>query len=193
VQSNGWIIDNWEQEVARGLNCLGAWILSSGGINDNFVPTFVAEPGDEYEFLRDYASSAGVRLEKTRESNKGRPPEWVPRSDASVLGRLLYTWIGIKGNKSQKKVQFPEYLQEAPDSIVQDFLQVYVQQRGVYRDDRGGCIQISVNRTDSFRRALKSRLQSIVNDPNEIRGEAFPLRICGDAMGTLRQYPTIEA
>ena len=163
VQSNNWIIDSWEQEVARGLNCLAAWILSSGGINENFVPTFVAEPGDEYESLSDYASSAGVRLERTRESDEDRPPEWLPRSNASVLGRLIYTWIGVKGDKSRDKVEFPVYLQEAPDTIVRDFVQIYVQQRGVYRDDRGEYIQISVNRTDSFRRSRHLR------PPSEIR------------------------
>jgi hypothetical protein len=193
ARSNGWITDSWNEETARGLNCLAAWILSSGGINDSFVPAFVAELSDEYETLSDYAHSAGIRLQRTRESDEERPPEWVPRSDASVLGRVLYTWIGIKGDKSRDKVDFPAYLREAPEFIVQDFLQVYVQQRGVYRDDRGGSIQLSANRTDSFRQALKSRLQTAVVDESEIRGEAWPLRICGSAMETLGQYPNIKS
>jgi hypothetical protein len=192
AQSNGWITDSWNEETARGLNCLAAWIVSSGGINDNFVPAFVAGFSDEYETLSDYAHSAGIRLQRTRESDEDRPPEWIPRSDASVLGRVLYTWIGIKGNKSRDRVEFPAYLREAPEFIVQDFLRVYVQQRGVYRDDRGGSIQLSANRTDSFRRSLKSRLQDTVDAESDIRGEAWPLRICGTAMETLGQYPNIE-
>ncbi len=193
ARSNGWIIDSWNEETARGLNCLAAWTLSSGGINENFVPSFVAELSDEYETLSDYARSAGVRLQRTRESDEERPPEWVPRSDASVLGRVLYTWIGVKGNKSRDRVEFPAYLRESPEFIIQDFLQVYVQQRGVYRDDRGGSIQLSADRTDSFRQALKSRLQAAVVDESEIRGEAWPLRICGSAMETLGQYPNIKS
>jgi hypothetical protein len=49
-----------------------------------------------------------------------------------------------------------------------------------------------VNRTESFRQALKSQLQPIVDNPKEIRGEGWPLSIYGDAMETLRQYPHIE-
>jgi hypothetical protein len=190
--SNGWIIDGWDEAPARGLNCLAAWILSSGGIKDNFVPTFIADAGGEYGTLQAYANLANVSLQRTRESSDTRPSEWVPRSDASVLGRILYTWIDFKGDKSRGKVEFPAYLREAPDFITWDFLQIYVQQRGVSRDDPDGYIQISVDRSESFRLALKSRLQSIVADPEEIRGEGWPLRIYGDAKARLSEYPQIE-
>lgn len=190
--SNGWIVDSWEEETARALNCLAAWILSSGGINENFVPTFVTGSEEEYEALRGYAATAGIRLDQTREPDDDRPPEWRPSTDASVLGRVLYTLLEVKGDKSREKVGFPEYLNEVPKPVLEDFLQVYVQQRGVYRDDRGEFIQIVTERTDGFRRALKSRLQSVVNDPDEIRGDDWPIRIYGDAIETLHQYPEIE-
>lgn len=190
--SNGWIIDNWDDETAQALNCLAAWVLSSGGINERFVPTFVTGPDKEYEALNGYASLAGIRLDRTRNSDGERPPEWRPSTDASVLGRVLYTWTGIKGDKSCEVTKFPEYLNRAPDHIVRSFVQVYVQQRGVYRDDRGEYIQIIVERTDGFRRILKSYLQSVVDNPDEIKGERWPIRIYGDAMSSLRQYPEID-
>lgn len=190
--SNGWIIDSWDEESAQALNCLAAWVLSSGGINERFVPTFVTDSDSEYKQLRDYAASAGIRLKRTRDPDGERPPEWRPSSDASVLGRVLYTWTGIKGDKSREATKFPEYLNDVPEPILRSYLQVYAQQRGVYRDDRGEYIQIIAERTDGFRRVLKSHLQSVVENPEEVKGDGWPIRIYGDAMKSLRQYPKIK-
>jgi hypothetical protein len=52
-------------------------------------------------------------------------------------------------------------------------------------------IQISVDRNEGFLRALKSLLQRVVESENDIRGEGWPLRIYGDAVETLREYPEI--
>lgn len=106
---------------------------------------------------------------------------------------MLYTWLGVKGDKSREKVGFPRYLDEAPEPVLEDVLQVYAQQRGVYRDDRGEYTQIVTERTDGFRRVLKSRLQSVVNESDEIRSDSWPIRSHGDAIETLRQYPEIES
>lgn len=190
---NGWIIEDWRDEKAKALNCLAAWVLSSGGIDDNWVPTFITDSDDrEIEALRRYSRSAGVRLTRTRESDSPRPPEWRPTNAASVLGRVLYTWLRVKGDKTPESVSFPTYLDEAPRSITLAFLRIYVQQRGVRREDRDGQIQIAVNRSDGFRRELKWILQSVVGDPADIRGEAWPLRIRGEAVEMLRRYPEIS-
>lgn len=65
--------------------------------------------------------------------------------------------------------------------------------RSVYRDERGEFIQIVTERTDGFRRVLKSRSQSVVNESDEIRGDDWPIRSYGDAIEALRQYPEIES
>lgn len=188
--SNDWIVEEWNNETAEALNCLAAWILSSGSINDRWEPTFTTDENDEeIAALRSYATAAGVRIKRTREPDDDRPPEWKPTKDAAVLGRVLYTLSQVKGDKSREDVDFPEYLNEAPDHIVQAFAQVYVQQRGTVREDRNNEIQIIADRHDGFRRALKRTLQRVVDDPDDIRGEAWPLRVRGEAIETLRQYP----
>lgn len=189
--SQGWIIERWDNETGYALNCLAAWIISSGSINKNWVPTFVADDDRAATALRRYASSANARLQKLRARDEHRATEWRPRNNASVLGRVLYTWTGIKGDKQKKEVSFPEYLGDAPDHITRAFAQIYVQQRGVYRDDRGEFVQISVTRNESFFRALKACLQRLVENEDDIRGDGWPLRIYGDAIETLRQYPEI--
>jgi len=84
-------------------------------------------------------------------------------------------------------------MDEVLEPVLKDVLQVYVQQRSVYRDDRGEYTQIVTERTDGFRRVLKSRSQTVVNESDEIRGGDWPIRSYGDAIETLRQYPEIES
>jgi len=189
--SHNWIVEEWDDETARALNCLAAWTLSSGGINDNWAPTFVTDSEAAYRTLRGYASLADLRIERTREPEDERPSEWRPKPDASVLGRVLYTLLGVKGYKSRDEVSFPTYLDEAPEHIVLAFARVYVQQRGTPREDRNGEIQLMADRSDGFWRALKRTLQQVVENPDDIRGDAWPLRVRGDAIETLRQYPEI--
>ena len=44
AQEHGWILDTWDDEQARPLIILEAWIPASGSINDiNYVPLFVAD------------------------------------------------------------------------------------------------------------------------------------------------------
>lgn len=189
--SNGWIEDSWADEAIRALNCLAAWILSSGAINVQWVPTFVADTDDERAALHHYASRAGVGLKRTRSSETDRPPEWRPTTDGTVLGRVIYTWTGIKGSKNPESVDFPPYLETAPDHVVLAFLKVYVQQRGSPRPDRNGEIQVNAKRSEVFKTELKRTLRRFIDDPDDVRGESWPLRIRGQAAETLRQYPEI--
>jgi len=137
VLSQGWALEQWNTETEYALNCLAAWIISSGSINENWVPTFVTDDDRAATALQRYGSSANVRLKELRAKDEHRATEWRPRENASVLGRVLYTWTGIKGDKKENEVSFPEYLRDAPDHITRGFAQIYVQQRGVYRNDRG--------------------------------------------------------
>jgi len=44
AQEHGWILDTWDDDRARPLIVLAAWILASGSINDtSYVPRFVAD------------------------------------------------------------------------------------------------------------------------------------------------------
>lgn len=193
--SNGWLIETWDSDTARGLNGLAAWLLSSGGINDNWVPQWVADTDDEQEALERYADAAGIRLVRTREDDD-RPDEYRPAEDASVLGRVLSTWTGLRGDKD-RTVRFPRYVRFAPDDIARDFCRIYVAQRGIEGggDDqrRRPFRQIMAIRSDAFREDLLSQLRRVVDDPDSVRGESWPVRIYEPARSQLAGYPNLDS
>ena len=129
-----------------------------------------------------------VRLQSLREDD-GRPLEWRLTEDASVLGRVLYTWTGVRGDKSESAAVFPRYIQFAPVWVARAFCQICVQQRGMYRDDRGEFIQITAKRSDRLRQQLADTVRRVVSDPDAIRATSWPLRIYEPPLSELREYP----
>lgn len=193
AQDHQWIITDWAEPIPRALNCLAAWILSSGSINDNWVPLFVTDDDrDEIDALRSYARIASVRLERTRPGND-RTMEWRPTSDASVLGRVIHTWTDVQGYKTEDQSRFPRYPQYAPYHVTKDFCQVYVQQRGTDTHSTPGFIQIKAERSETFRQALIDCLERVVSDPDLITGSTWPIRIHDPASDNLTHYPEIDA
>lgn len=190
--NNGWIIADWSHDNAKALNCLAAWLLSSGSIDNRWVPKFVTDDDqDEINALQRYARAIDTALELTRRDDASRPMEWEPTSDAAVLGRVLHTWTGVRGYKTSELVRFPQYLQFSPHHIVKHFVRIYIRQRGVHRTDNGEFIQIAVERTDAFRESLAACLERVVSDTDSIRAERWPVRIYEPAISELQGYPSI--
>jgi len=185
--SNGWILDSWDDDTAAGLNALAAWLCSSGSINDNWVPTFVVNSDAEVELLKAAARAANVWLIETRD-DPDCSPEWQPLEDASVLGRVLYTWTDVQGFKKADVVQFPQYLSFAPEKVARDFCRLYARQRATVRDDRDGALQIQKARSEHYRRQFISVLSRVI-DADGIRGDTWPIHIRGDAVDELLQPP----
>ena len=176
---NDWIIDDWQSETARALNRLAAWILASGSVNSNWVAAFVAEDED-VKRLREIADSAGISLRQTR-NEEGRPTEWIPRKNASVLGRVLHTWTGVEGDKSKHETQFPRYLRFSRQDVAREFAQIYVRLRAVKREDTTDKrIQLVEKRTDRYRESLVNLLKRVVDDEDAVRGDSWPIYIVGE-------------
>jgi hypothetical protein len=197
--SNGWILDEWTP-VGRALNCLAAWTLSSGAINDHWVPQWVADSPEERKALESHTAAAGISLEQNRPDDTMTPDgtrraaEYRPTKDASVLGRVLSTWTGLQGDKD-RTVRFPRYVGFAPDEVSPDFCRVYVAQRGVKRDEkeRRPFRQLMADRSEAFRKDLLSQLRRVVDDPDAVRGESWPGRIYEPARLQLAGDPDFEA
>jgi hypothetical protein len=189
--SNGWLLEEWTRR-GKALNCLAAWLLSSGGIDRRSVATWIADTENERKALERYANAAGIRLVPTRDDDD-RPDEYRPAEDASVLGRVLSTWTGLKGDKD-RTVRFPRYVRFAPDEVAQDFLRVYVAQRGIERggDRREPFRQIAATRSEAFREDLLSQLRRVVDEPDAVRGDSWPIRIYEPAKSELAGYPMLE-
>jgi hypothetical protein len=194
--SNGWLIEEWTRR-GRALNCLAAWTLSSGGINDNWVPQWVAPSDDESDVLDRYATAVGVSLVQTRPDDTTTPDgtrraaEYRPEDDASVLGRVLSTWTGLQGDKD-RTVRFPRYVRFAPDEIARDFCRVYVAQRGIEREHGRPFRQIAATRSEAFREDLLAQLRRVVDEPDAVRGESWPIRIYEPAKSALAGYPDLD-
>jgi hypothetical protein len=196
--SNGWLLEQWNRH-GRALNCLAAWTLSSGGINNHWVPQWVADTDAEREALERYAAAVGVSVTQTRPDDTTTPDgtrraaEYRPDEDASVLGRVLATWTGLQGDKD-RTVRFPRYVRFAPEEVARDFCRVYVAQRGIERggDRREPFRQVSATRSEAFREDLLAQLRRVVDDPDSVRGDSWPVRIYDPAKSELAGYPELD-
>jgi hypothetical protein len=187
--SNGWLIEEWDRR-GRALNCLAAWLLSSGSIDDHSVATWIADTDAEREALEHYADAAGIELVRTRDDDD-RPDEYRPAEDASVLGRVLSTWTGLQGDKD-RTVRFPRYVRFAPDEIARDFCRVYVAQRGTERERGREFVQIMAIRSEAFREDLLAQLRRVVDERDAVRGDSWPVRIYEPAKSQLAGYPELD-
>jgi hypothetical protein len=177
---HGWILDSWQSEQAHGLNRLAAWACASGSIDDRFAPYFVVDP-EFQDIFEDAVSKLGVRMRRTRE-DESKPPEWTPRKPQTVLGRVIHTWTGLRGDKSATTTRFPRYLRFAPDDVAESFARTYVSLRASdipqYAQPNSRIQEI---RSDDYRRDLVELLERVVDDPSEIRGRKYPIDVVGDA------------
>ncbi|WP_336135550.1 hypothetical protein [Natronomonas amylolytica] len=177
--NRGWILDSWSSDAARTLNRLAAWLLASGSVSHQTrVPDFVVETSAQEDRLLGYFETFDLRPRVV--TRDGKPDEWIPRSDASILGRVLQTWTGLDGDKTSLDTRFPEYLQYAPVGIARGFAETYVSLRATVRTDRGDRLQIQAERSEYFRQQLIELLSRVV-DPDEIRGDSWPVYLVDDA------------
>jgi hypothetical protein len=193
ARDRGWIINDWEDDRGNYLNILAAWICASGSIDQAWVPRFiVSEEQDEQALLTTFAAldidPVAVHTDDTEQTTN-----YKPQQDASVLGRILFTWTGIRGYKNEDETRFPRYPQMAPESICRAFAQVYVQHRGTMQNHSATnrYVQIQSTRSDGYRQNLAEILQQVVSDPTAVRATGWPVRIYESALSELRQWPAI--
>lgn len=92
-------------------------------------------------------------------SNSGYVEELVPKTDASVLGRVLVVLGAPKGSKVKNAERLPSYLYRHFESTQYAFARVHVANRAVDRTDRD-VMHIQEKRSDSYLDALAELLRS---------------------------------
>jgi hypothetical protein len=180
----GWILDGWSSEEARALNRLAAWLLASGSVADSqWAVSFVVDSPAVGERLVECFETFDLRVRIV--DREGKPPEYLPREDASVLGRVLHTWTDVGGDKSPLETRFPRYLEYAPVGIARQFAEIYVSLRATVREDRDGRLQLQADRSERYRRALVDLLERVAVDADDIRGTTWPVGIVGETAAQL--------
>lgn len=188
---HGWFIQSWTSTTAVSLNGLAAWICASGSIGQDWVPRFVVNTETEADLVTGLLETIGLEAVK---EDSGTSVRYRPRDEASVLGRVLHTWTGLRGYKSKPETQFPAYPLQSPDDISLAFAQIYVQHRGTVQaaDSPWPYVQIAVDRSEAYLRDVAALLRSIIADESAFEATAWPVRIYEPALSELRQWPTLS-
>jgi len=132
AEANDWLPLTINSAVFPAFNTLVAWILSSGSIDaEQFVPSFVVDDAAARSRIADALRELGLGVRVVRDQEHARATEVIPDSAASVLGRML-TVLGVpQGEKNNNaEVRLPVYLGVAPPSIREEFVDVYLWNRG---------------------------------------------------------------
>lgn len=130
ARKHGWIDVDPGSDVFRGLNALLAWIFSGGSIaSKTFVPYLVLRTHHDAPYLTKAAVLANTELDFTRDASATRARELRPTTDASILGRVL-TVLGAPVGDKDEDVRLPDYLHAVSDRLAQEYVQVYLHNRG---------------------------------------------------------------
>lgn len=150
----------------RGLNALVVWVFAGGSIVEQTkVPYFTAPDHPAELLLKRAAGWAGTQLETTRVGEDGRPPEYRPVEDASVLGRVLMILGAPVGEKNpDSAVVLPAYLEDAPTQVRREFCQIYLWGRGQRKDD-SHLLRFWEARSTGYLESLASFFQTVTGEP----------------------------
>lgn len=119
--------------------------------------------------LETLLDSIGVGCTTSRETEvepkSRRAAEYRPATDASVLGRVLSLLGAPVGSKNaDASIELPAYLDSAPDPIRQEFVEVYLRYRGVWRSE-SRILEFREERSSSYLRALARLIEDVAGAP----------------------------
>lgn len=158
AESHSWIPVHYDTDAFPALNRAVAWIFSGGSIDTTwYVPLFTIGGDAMLDDLTTLLKQLGVGYSVSREieggTAQGRAAEYRPARDASVLGRLLALLGAPVGAKNTTaSIELPAYLDDAPDSIREEFVAVYLRNRGTWHQD-SRIIKFREERSKSYLRA----------------------------------------
>ncbi len=150
ARENGWIECEPESDDLSALNRLVAGVFSGGSISEDvFTPSFSVPDGSVEAQLRADLETLGAGCRMVM-SNSGNVQEFRPKSDSSVLGRVLVA-LGAPAGQKTGVDRLPSYLygSTATSELRESFVRVYVSNRAVSREDRD-FHQIREERSDRY-------------------------------------------
>ena len=165
AEERDWFTDDPHSQTFRGLNRLVAWIFSGGSINDLFVPQFAVDDPTSMARVTDALDAVGIDHRLQRENEQGRATEVVPTDHGSVLGRALVVMGAPQGQKAeQSNLSLPIYLDDAPERVRREFVDVYLRNRASRQDDRLA-IRFREQRSERYLMGLASLIEGVADAP----------------------------
>lgn len=173
AESYGWIPTCYDTETFPALNRAVAWIFSGGSIDTTWhVPLFTIGGDATLDDLKTLLDQLGVDCSVSRDtevgSEPGRAAEYRPARDASVLGRILSLLGAPLGSKNiNASIELPSYLDDAPDSIRQEFVTVYLRNRGAWHQD-SRILKFREERSSSYLHSLAELIETVSGAPVQV-------------------------
>ncbi|AFZ71420.1 hypothetical protein [Natronobacterium gregoryi] len=145
ARNYGWLNCTYDDPEFDPLNTLVASVFSGGSITvDNYQPSFPLD--DEGNHVVDALELADVEYTVV-DDRDGRADEIRPTTDGTVLGRVLAVLGAPTGPKAKQHLSLPDYLEDAPTAVREQFVDAYLEHRAVnYRGKDTLCIQEQRNR-----------------------------------------------
>jgi hypothetical protein len=163
AEDRGWLVEDYGAQEFRALNHLVAWVFSGGSINDKFVPSFAIDDADATPVTM-HLGALGLDWRVNRADDPVRATEIVPTCDASVLGRTLVALGAPSGVKNEcADVSLPEYLDAAPRWIREDFVNVYLSNRGQQRPNKA-TMTLREERSTRYLRDLAALFEAVAGE-----------------------------
>ncbi|MCL9812563.1 hypothetical protein [Natranaeroarchaeum aerophilus] len=176
-----------ETDEFAALNQLVAWIFSGGSIStDTYAPHFAVDDATESR-VTDALETLGLDWRRERDDEPDRATEIVPTEHASILGRALSVLGAPIGDKNDHaEISLPEYLDDAPDEIRAEFVDVYLRNRAQSHDDKG-TLTLREERADRYLQELAALVEDVageqvtVSDKNVILSAAAANALYGNS------------
>lgn len=174
VDGLGWLLEDegdFGADVGRALNVLVTWVFSGGSLkSDTFTPFFTVDDFDDADRLEAAGAVVGVDMDFTRSAAESRATELRPVRNASLLGRVLAVLGAPVGEKNAAAdIQLPDYLRDAPELTLREFVQVYIDNRGQRYPDKG-TITMQESRAQGYLESLAALVQRVTGERASVSG-----------------------
>lgn len=175
ARDHGWVGVSFSDACFGPLNVLVAGVFSGGSIAEQYYqPRWAVDDRGRESGIRDALTELGVgyRVDADRD---GRADEIVPASDAVVLGRVLSVLGAPVGPKAEQRLSLPDYLDRAPNSIRDQFVDVYLANRAI--EPHNDVVRFREERSDAYLSELAGLIEDVADAPVTITEKNVTLSV----------------
>ncbi|NGM71426.1 hypothetical protein G6M89_20930 [Natronolimnobius sp. AArcel1] len=160
---HGWLECEFSDPTFTGLNALVANVFSGGSIGaQDYRPSFALNQRGEDSHVIDALELVGAEYELI-DDRDGRADEIRPTEDGTVLGRVLAALGAPVGPKTDRHLELPAYLEDAPTDVCETFVYAYLENRAVERPNKD-TLTVREERNREYLESLSALIESVAGD-----------------------------